>query len=429
MENDKIKDLIRQATELLAAHRFEAAKTLLERVISLDKRNYDAYVQLGNACVNLQQIDEGINAFKKSLMVRPDSAEAKYSLACANFLKDDNVEAIKYFNACEKAGFVSVEMYRLMEVIFLDAEDYVQALRCVNRAIRLEPLNPQPYIDKVQLYMAQNKNKEALSCLHEVQDLLPDAADPYILEARLLVQDGDSDAAVAAIDRACKRFPGDGVLMLEKGRTLNAKESYAEALSVLETAENLIDDDALLRDVAMQKGVAKAGMEDISASIDEFEKLTEGDAPDPNALFILLNECSAAKRYEDVLRFASRMLAIPGVLPRYKAAAVYWGAAALKELGREDEAAAAYKNAVRTLRQITIGEPGLLEVYMYRIACHKELKEYDDALSLADHLLVLSPDDTVGYALKADVYKAMGDETREREMRDKVLAIDPGFEF
>ena len=66
---------------------------------------------------------------------------------------------------------------------------------------------------------------------------------------------------------------------------------------------------------------------------------------------------------------------------------------------------------------------------MYRAMCHKELGEFDEALSLVDHLLALSPDDAVGYAFKADIYKAMGDDAREREMRDKVLAVDPDFKF
>lgn len=429
MANDQTKDLVQQGIELLSAQRFEAAKSLFERVIGLDKRNFDAYLQLGNACVNLQQVGEGINAFKKALLVRPDSSEAKYSLGCAYFLNGESVEAIKQFNACEKAGFASVEMYSLMEVIFLDADDYTQAVRCANKAIRLEPLNPQPYVDKAQLFMAQGKNKEALSCLREVEYLLPDAADPYILETRLLTQDGDHDAAVAAIERACKRFPEDGALMLEKGRALNAKGSYAEALQALEAVESMVGGESLAHDIAMQKGVAKAGMQDIDASIAEFEKLAQGDVPDADALFLLLNECSVTSRYEDVLKFAGQMLAIPDVLPRYQAAAVYWNAAALKELGREEEAQAAFKEAVRTLRQITIGNAGLIEVYAYRAMCHKELGEFDEALSLIDHLLVLSPDDAVGYAFKADIYKAMEDAERERQMRDKVLSIDPDFQF
>lgn len=430
MSNEQIQDLVQQGIELMAAQRFEAAKDVFERVIQADKRSFEAYLQLGNACVNLQQVGDGITAFKKALMVKPDSQEARYSLGCAYFLDGQNVEAVKQFNACEKAGFTSVEMYSLMEVIFLDAEDYVQAVRCANRAIRLEPLNPQPYLDKAQLFMAQGKTKEALSCLREVEDLLPDAAEPYVLETRLLTQGGDHDRAVEAIDRACKRFPEDGSLLLERGRALNAKGSYREALDTLNEAEKLMEGEpALTHDLAMQKSVAQAGLQNIDASIAELNRLVQGENPDTDALFLLLNECSAVGRFEDVLKFASQMLSIDGALSRYRAAALYWNAAALKELGRSDEAQEAFKKNARTLRQITIGEPGLIEVYMYRAMCHKELGEFDEALSLVDHLLALSPDDAVGYAFKADIYKAMGDDAREREMRDKVLAVDPDFKF
>ena len=116
-----------------------------------------------------------------------------------------------------------------------------------------------------------------------------------------------------------------------------------------------------------------------------------------------------------------------GIERRYKAAGVFYNAACLDRLGQAEEAAAAYRLATRTLRQINIAEPGLLEVHAYRAMCHKALGEYDKALALCDHLVNMSPDNPSGYAFKADVYDAMGEHGKAEELRATARDIDPDF--
>lgn len=431
--NQDVQDLIQQGVELMAAERFEAAKELFERVLEMDKKNYDAYVHLGNACVNLEMLPNGIAAFKKAELLCPDSTEVLYSLGCAFFLEGDYLEAIKKFNQCEEKGFRSVEMYGVMEIIFLDSKDYVQALRCANRAIRLEPLNPQPYLDKAQLYLLQDKPKEAIGCLRDIEELLPDAAEPYLLESQIFLRLEEHEQALEAVDRAVARFPCDPSMLLAKARTLNSMERYKEAGTLLKTARELaLGDTALLRDIAVQESVSYAGMQDIGASIASLEGVvadTTSDRVDEEALFLLANECYAMKQYEKAEKYAKQLADAPDADPRFRAAGIFWSASSLKELGRSEEAAQSFRAAVGTLRQINIGNPGLLEVYLYRAMSHKELGEYEKALDLVDHIINLTPDDAVGYAFKADILAAKGDEKKAEELRAKALSLDPNFEF
>ena len=426
--NGDVQDLIAQAIELMAAERYEPAKGVCEQAIALDAKNFDAYMHLGNACVNLEDFAGGIAAFKKALLVQADSAAARYSLGCTLFLDGQGPEALKQFNVCEKAGAASAEMYGIMELIFLDAKDYVQAIRCANRAIQLEPLNPQHYMDKAQLFLLDGKTCEAVNCLHEVEDLLPDAGEPYILEARLLTQGDEHNAALAAIDRAVARFPLDAAVLLERVRVLNAKGDYREAAALAPRVRELAGDDAALRrELAMQEGIAQAGCEDIEASITALEGATGGDEQNAEALFLLVNECYATGRYEQAESYGAQLAALEGIELRYKAAGVFYNAASIDKLGREEEAAAAYKAATRSLRQASIGQAGMLEVYAYRAMCHKALGEYEKALSLCDHLVNMAPDNPSGYAFKADVCEAMGEHEQAEELRAKVRDIDPNF--
>ncbi len=430
MMNEDILDRIQQSVELIAARHFEVAKSVLSEILKEDRKNFDAYLHLGNACVNLGQIEEGIAAFKKAQLLKPDSDEIVYSLGCAYFLLENYSEAVKYFNQCEERGFVSVELYGLMEIAFLDARDYVQAIRYANKAIQLEPLNPQPYLDKAQLYLLDGKPNEAVSCLREVEELLPDAGEPYVVEFNIFMQTEDYDQALAVMEKALTRFPQDANMMVLKAKAFNSLSCYAEALDLLTIADELIKDNPeLVRESAMQRSIAQLGLKDIDASIEALRKVMKENPSDAEVLFLLINECFSAERYEEALESCDQLLALKDIQTRFKAAGIFWRASSLKKLGRDEEASKVFREATVALRQINIGEPGLIEVYIYRALSHKELGEFDQALKLADHVINLTPDNEAGYAFKSDIYKAQGDEVQAQKLREKALTLNPSFKF
>lgn len=428
--NEVVQDKIAQGIEFMSAQRFDLAKDMFVGALELDRKCVDAYVHLGNACVNLGQFDEAIEAFGKALILSPASTDILYSLGCAHFVKGDSVEALKFFNRCEDSGFAPVEMYGLMELAFIEAEDYVQAIRYANKAIKLEPLNPNHYIDKAQLYLLDGKAREALAALREVEELLPDAGEPYVVEAQIYSQNGEPEEALKVIDRAIARFDEDASMLLIKARTLNDLGRFAEAQECVEAAERLAGDNgALKREVAMVRSVSQVGVNDIASSIATLEAAVAEAADDEEMLYLLANECFAVKEYEKAQRYSKQLLAVPEIGPRYRAAAIFWSAMSLKELGREAEAREACEEAISTLRQISIGNPGLAEVYVYRALCNSELENHADAIELIDHVIALMPEDAPGYAFKAQIVEAAGDAAQAKELRDKVKQLDPNFEF
>lgn len=426
-----VQDLIQQGSELMAVEKYEAAKSIFEKAMDHEGRNHDLYIHYGNACVNLHEFDEGISSFKKALLVQPDSTMALYSLGCVYFLEDDMVEALKFFNKCEELGFATEEMYGIQAAMFLDAKDYVQALRSVNKAIRLNPLNPQHYIDKAQLFLLDGKPKEAVNSLHDVEELLPDAAEPYLVEVQLYEETEELDQAIAVANRAVERFPQDANMHLARARVLNSNGDYDEADKALAQASALAQgDEFLMRRIALQRSVSQVGHEDIDGSIATLEDVVNAsEERDADTLYLLMSECFGTKRYEKAERYAKMMLALPEADPRFRAAAIFWAASSAKELGREEEARAAFEDATSTLRQITIASPGLLEVYIYRALAEKELGNFGEAHELVDHVIAMSPDTAAGYAFKADIYEAEGNSAAASEMRGKTHSIDPDFEF
>ena len=78
---------------------------------------------------------------------------------------------------------------------------------------------------------------------------------------------------------------------------------------------------------------------------------------------------------------------------------------------------------------MTIIEPSFYEGYLYRLLAHKSLKEYDEALSLADYMLNLFPEKPDGHIYKYVIYRDTNQKDLAEAERQEVLAINPDFQF
>ena len=81
-----LKALYNLANALYKQGRYEEAANILDGISSLnisENRRADAYHNLGNARLGNQQIEEGIEAYKNSLRLRPDDSDTRHNLAMA----------------------------------------------------------------------------------------------------------------------------------------------------------------------------------------------------------------------------------------------------------------------------------------------------------------------------------------------------------
>lgn len=65
MDTEMINDKVSQGIMLISAEKYDAAKKVFEEIIIEAPRTLEAYIHLGNACANLEQYSEAIEAFKK----------------------------------------------------------------------------------------------------------------------------------------------------------------------------------------------------------------------------------------------------------------------------------------------------------------------------------------------------------------------------
>jgi tetratricopeptide (TPR) repeat protein len=267
--------------------------------------------------------------------------------------------------------------------------------------------------------------------LREAEELLPDVADTYIVEAELFANMGEGDNAVKTMNRAIERFPEDPSLYVVLARILNTSEKYTEALSAIKKANEIAGRDLSVenREAALQLGITYAGLRDIDKSIAALQAACAKNPDDNDLAYLLMSECYSEKRYVEARSVAKDILAKDDVLPRYRAAALYNEVICDKALGEGEDIEARLNELTKILRKITIADPGLMDVYVYRLLVYKELGWFDKANEMADHLIGVAPKNATGYAFKADIAAAQGDEASANVCKQKVLEIDPNFKF
>lgn len=95
------------------------------------------------------------------------------------------------------------------------------------------------------------------------------------------------------------------------------------------------------------------------------------------------------------------------------------------KLGKTSDANIQFKKAIKKLRKISMSNRTYYEVYIYRALAHKQVKEYDKAIEMAEFIIDLQPEREDGYMILADIYKDMGEEEKSEQQFNIALEKNP----
>ena len=417
--DESVLDLLNQGITLMKLQKYKGARDIFQRVLELDPENFDAYMHLGNAQVNLDELDEAVKAFRSALILDKSSGRALFSLANVYYLQNNNQDAIRTYVKAENAGYHTADMYLVMGNIFYSAGDTVQALRYVSRAVREEPLRGELWRQKVLLELELGHTDAALETLDEFEGLLPEALDIHELRTRILMAEEKYDEAREHLQKALAAFPNDMRLRLLKIRIENVSGNSQAAEKEIADIRAQGLDAGFRKNLAMEEAEIRLKEKDSAGVAASIAWGLEEAPGDPDLLFIMLNTYVAALDYPNIIKFADELLAKKDVDPSISAMAGFYRALSLRETGKKEEATAAFQGLKRSLRRLTIDNPDKTDIFLYRLLTHIALKEYDKAFELADYLGTVSPDDASVHAFRSLIYKDMGDQ----EKADAELAL------
>lgn len=419
-------DLNQQAAMLLKAGNVEAAKAKLDSAIEMDPMVKESYKNYGDLYMATNNYKEAKNSYKKAFLIEKDGLlYFLYGNAC--FMNDEVHEGLEYYNMAISNGYDSDEMMFFMGMAYEHLNDDQMALRYFQKACIKNPSRPDYIVKKISAELRLDMIDSADEDTDELLKTAPELYDGYHIKTQLYIHNGEYDKAVEFSKMAADKFPEDADLRYDYIKAIAMKKEFETAISLLDQASQMKYYEEAKHQFLLLKAeiLAEDNQYDLALQVcDSCIELETEEFFNSEARFIAMNLQLAKPDYEESLKHAETLVK-KNLEDLYYYAALYYKAFCLKQLGRDDEATKAYKEANSIYRLHTLSNPGAIDVYLYRAMCLKDLEEYDKSLEILDFILGLGAEIAEVYSLKADIYEITGKHTSAIEEREKAYTLKP----
>jgi tetratricopeptide (TPR) repeat protein len=371
-----------QAETAIEKKEYETAESLLQKFVSAEPGNYQAWYDLGFVQNAVGKKDQSIAAYRRSVAAKPDVFESNLNLGLM-LAKAGQAEAERFLRAATKlkpTAQIEEGQFRawLSLAQVLVERKPAEALDAFARAAELRPGDPEPHLSAGQLLErqkrpaeAEREYKQALALDSSSSDALSGLANVYMQAQRY----ADAEDVLAKL---LAQHPDDAGTHIQLGRIFAAEGKIDKSISELQEGLKLApDDQGAQRDLA-----------DIYVN---------------------------AKRYVDAEALYRSMLAKTPQDPEVRLAL---GETLLKQR----KFAEAQEELLATVKQ----KPELGAAYGDLAVAASENKNYDLAIKALDARAKLIPDIPVSYFLRATAYDHLRAYKQAAENYHRFLAVADG---
>jgi predicted O-linked N-acetylglucosamine transferase (SPINDLY family) len=438
-------DLFSRAVGLHQAGRLDEAEPLYTRILSADKRNFDALRLLGLLEAQRGNLARAHELLRKALKLRPRSAEVFINLGNVLKLQDQLEEALVAYTNALKIEPNSILALNLRGIVLSALQRFDEARATFDAALKIKHDYAEALYNRGILLLKAHRGAEALTDLDKARALRPN--DPQILLARgnALLLLSRIDEAIESFERALTIQPGFVEAMVSLGTALRMQNRLSEALAIYDQALAARADYA---EVFFNRGLV---LHDLKRFDEALTCLDRALALRPDFAEAALNRghtLCELKRFEDAAAAYDRALSLkPDLVEVWlgrgnlfaqlkqwsNALAAYERAAAIKpdlaeaycgsgvaftKTAQYEQALAAYDSAIQL-------KPELSEAWLGRGNVFYEFKRLNEALAAYDKALALNPDLPAAWSGRGLVFYELKRYTEAIAAYDKAIALQP----
>ena len=407
---DAEREYLLQGEMLFGSGRYGQAAACADKALVLNERSLRAYLLKGAACASMQDYGTAEECFKRAVMVDKKSGEAHYHMGSIHLMKGEIEQGIDEYRLAIENGYDHPEIYFNLGLAYEERENYETAVQEYTRAIRKDGLNPLYYVRKVQVYRMLGRDAEALKVLEELRRKCPNCFEGYHYAAQIYTTQGLYDRADEILRKAEEEFTEDEDILLDRLRVLVAKGDIGQALEEVQKAERMLDREDVIRQKALALNRAKLyGIQsDIETCIGQMEDaLLQGrdEEMDAELHYFLMTMYRMKHEFEKMKAHADALEQYDSRNP-YALGAKYFQALAGAQENETDKEKS-YREAIRYYRNLALEHPQMIEIYIYRAVCHKELGELEKALDTIDYVMLLQESGKL-WIIRSNILKEMG---------------------
>lgn len=405
------KEYLQQGELLFQNGNYAEAAASAQKALELNERNLRAYILKGAALAGIQEYDSAKECFRRALLVDKKNGEAHYHMGSVHLMKGEIDQGIEEYQLAAENGYDYPELYFNMGLAFEEREDYETAVLQYTKAIRRDALNPQYYVRKVQIYMMQGRYFEALKVLEELRRRCPDSFEGYHYAAQIYTTQGEYGLADEILAKAEAEFTEDEDILLDRLRVLVAKGDVEQAIGEIERAENILDEEDVLRRKELEVNRAKlCGIKnEIPECVERMEHallVGSDESLDAELHYLLLTMYRMQNDFAKMRVHADALAAYDSRNPYALGAKFFQALAAAQEAG-EAERTDLYKEAARYYRNLALEHPEQVESYIYRAVCYREIGAYEKALEAIDYVMLLQESGKL-WVIRSNILTDMG---------------------
>ncbi len=324
---------------LIAADNFAEAEKILNKAISLDDKNYPAYVAL----TELRLKSKASPAVLKELLATLRILSAKANLPAAVWVSRASLERVLGETAA--------------------------ARNSVGRAVAIEPQNKSALLEQIEIAILESDFDGALKTSRTLLQLFPKAADVNFLQARLLASTGNAVEALKVLDSIENKTPEIERLRaaVAAGTSVNASE-----------LENQLAKDG--KNAVLLGRLCKIlRTENPSKALEYCRRASEAEPENINHAVGFGAALVQAKQYENAVTIFRNLLRIA---PDNSTARANLATALFQSKK--------YAEAKTEYLWLTEKQPDLTHAYYFLAIVHDNLGEYTDAMANYQQFLKLS---------------------------------------
>lgn len=172
--------------------------------LELDKNNFYAYYNLGNAYLEKMKYNEALKNYQKALAINPKDGDALNNLGIVYLENSDFANGKKYFNMALASVGDDPQILLNLGNLYYKMQDYNTSEKYLQKVFYIDPQNFEVYYRMALIYLMTKRNEECIKTILAFPGKVPEQylASYYLLLADAYKNVGKLDAAAGFIEKA-----------------------------------------------------------------------------------------------------------------------------------------------------------------------------------------------------------------------------------